>query len=425
MHETQKRPAFPELSQLLSLSPETHRIPSALVQQAFAELRIRHEQNPFNIILLSVDSGAGHIRQAEMMRRVLLDLARIEAKHITFSHPSSLLDNLYKYFQNNPVIHSLSGRVMDAPVFAPLARGLSHPNGSTALVQEQIREREKPVLFITTHGLGASVAQAILDEKNGFGVRGGIVELTPDTWSGNKLIAMTGRKQVPKHLIVVHDQTTKRNYEQIHGREKPVLPWGTVSPHEFLLHDGSVTTNEIPHYLVQFSGNPSTNYTEAVLEFMVSVAQQIHNEELNLTVHTMHHTEVVERVTRKACELRLTELIEIITAPDVLSAVNSRHDLLIGKGRFGIPDAQLTKGEGPLMQAASGTRIYSVWGGDHELHNAEVSQQAGRGLNLIGKPPERWRELIEADLQRNRGTLAPQSWTILALWAFFQFFDLE
>lgn len=386
------------------------------VREQTLVLRSYYDKHPFIPVIITGIAGAGHLKQAEIERRYLEEYVGIEnVEMIVMDHSGHILNRLYSLGQQYPKVMDTMMNVLDQPLFYGLVdqqtKQRSNPNQLVQFLEK--RQQEKlPYLFITTYVTGAVVAAQALNTKR---ITGGLIEYIPDPWRGIALQSMSSSEIADNHVVITHDEPTKHHYlSNPNVRIKPkVWGLGTISPYEFLLHQEEPKYSP-PHILIEFSGNENIPYTNLMKRFIRSISEEVLSGNIQLSIHTMHHTKTETEIAELLTELGINNSRTVHTyhAETMFDAVKSRLDLITGKTTPHPPNIRIGKGEVPLEHFPG--RIYGVFGGGHERKNALAGEKYQRGRSLIDVEPEKWWGIIQDDIQQPRGkpvlslaTLAP------------------
>ncbi|RJR15365.1 hypothetical protein C4579_02415 [Candidatus Microgenomates bacterium] len=220
-------------------------------------------------------TGAGHQRQGRMMHEAL-EKAGVDAIYQTVSLPQELGGRFYAdVLQRNPWFYNAFVKVIGLPVFAGLietsVRQRNHVDLVRAALNEAHVDSKRPLIAVTTYG---TVAEGIARLFNSGEYHGLLVECVPDPYELYGLQVSTSRIHTKMHVVTVHDEKTRLRYINLRGNDIPVWPLGTISPVSELLEPQP--TQDGPLRIgIEFSGNENRRYTDRIIQFIESVAEQI------------------------------------------------------------------------------------------------------------------------------------------------------
>jgi hypothetical protein len=392
------------------------------VQSLFTKLKNTYNKYPFFPLIVTGIAGAGHLKQAIILKNALKNYADIDAGMVVMDLSNNIPDRFYSAIQKYPKIMDAAENLGENPIFTPFIDPQTIRRAEETAILQYIKEKNTkalPVLFMSTYVTGAVVAARLL---NSGVVNGGLIEYVPDPWANNALQAMTSPVKAQKHSVITHDEETRKKYLTLASRDSESTVWalGTLSSAEFLVQQKKPTFDP-PHILVEFSGNENNPYTILVKRFIYSIQQAITSKELYLSIHSMQH-----KKTRLAIEKILVQLgiknvenVKHYYKETLEDATQNRIDIITHNRNAPAINIRLGKGEVPLEHFSG--FIYGIFGGGHERNNARIGELDKRGRSLIDIQPELWWQIIQQDIQ-DRPFASPQSHAVLAPALFFDHF---
>jgi hypothetical protein len=368
-----------------------------------------------NWVGVTAEAGAGHLGQLWNIKKTLeaagKEIIWVELKLANSSNWAKLASESYNTMQNNPGLMKVIKRMLELPFWMRKIDEECRKLGQPDVLEEQVLKstnfnKNKKNIFIATHAVGAQ-SVALLSRKLGWEnlVLG---EFIPDPWVifELRMMAAIDAAALGHHLVVVHDKETAETYELLR-KGRHVLPWGTVSPPEFMFEEQTEKkdyTRIPPHLGIEFAGNEIPNYDSKVLRFLETIKELVRGGKIRLTIHTMHHSRTQKKIDEWTVEANLvnSEYLHIIKASNFLEAVMSRHEYVVGRDKFGKPDVVVTKGGEVPVEDRGRMLIAGVYGVEHEIRNIEVAMKEKPGfvIDLTKLPEAMWWKVIEEQLDK-------------------------
>jgi hypothetical protein len=354
--------------------------------------------------------GAGHAIQAEDAYQFYKGLNTYDGTNIDVRkfnmeiHDKDIITQGYAWLQANPEAYkkfieyfynNAPGPVLDQVVW-----GWCDPK----TLQEKMYgtgdklHRKQNRTFITTHAKAAisvvkAIEDGILDPKHTL-----LFEEIPDPWNAQELLSMSSPIVTPNHYRVVHDTPTA--HELIRGGRHPgkhIVPWGTVSNPFFLFNEITRDPDEGIHFGIELSGNDIPGVTEKIKAALRGGKELLLQDNVALTIHTMHHPQAFREIKFVLEEIGLANhpSIRLIGGENIPleEAIFTRGSYKTGKPihgypRFGIPNIYIAKGgEVPLEDRGQAAVVYAIWGEKHEEKDIMVGLAAGRAVDFRFKEP--------------------------------------
>jgi hypothetical protein len=378
------------------------------------------------VVATTTDIGVGHYRQAIDFEDALGYAGlRDNTTFVALPFEQKFLGKAYHKFQNTRALNNKVSEIIDNPHCIPLidkARRRSH-------VWQQLLhkinasptyDRDKPTIFITTHG---DQERAAIFLMNAELVKGyAIIAAVPDAWRGGSLASMTAERNPYNalHLVVVHNASTAAQYHVVRPYSTAIVqPLGTASDPYFLIeeqrkHDGPL------HIGIEFSGNNIHKYSSLIMKFIKSIQYQLRDGEVRLSVHIMNHMNTINEIRNLLSSLHLCGVsnIRLLSADTLEEAIKTRKHYIRGTldENWPAPDVVTSKGGEVPLEYRGNQLIVAVWGEGHERDDILVGVKEGRTLDFRSLPPDQWYSWIVSacKLRELYPPQIPQSYAVFA-----------
>lgn len=388
--------------------------------------------------------GAGHVRQAEFLRRFFAEL-QIPHDHTSLDMSHMLESKIYEWFQNTPLAHQIFNDHLVDQIPHSYIDWVIENGGDLNGITEAIGDLDpnKLHVFLTTHSQATSSVMKLLEKKSVSHLpQYALIEFPPDPWYTEKEIgSMTypHPKRNPNHFVVTHDKKAAEAYVEAgkvnNKRGSHVLAFGTLSPYEFLFEKSpEYSDNERPHILIEFSGNDIIGFRQKIIEALSGSAHYFRKNDpdtcpIDLTIHVMNHQESARIIKEILQDLGINNSphIHMVVSESLEDAVRSRELLLVGKYQqnpnsepMKRPTICISKGGEATIEDRDGMLTMFIWGKAHEENDGLVGIQEGRAYDARHVPPGQLITLAQALhekrlKEKKEGILTPQTQSVALL----------